>query len=273
MRWALPITTPPILEAIGMTEHRPDPEETLDPADWEAMRLLGRQMVDDMIDHLRTVRERPVWQPIPDEIRGEFNRALPRAPRGPEEVYERFKKTVLPYPTGNIHPRFWGWVMGNGTVTGMLAEMLAAGLNLNQGGGTQAGSLVESQVIAWCKEMMGFPATASGLLVSGGSMANLVGLTVARNSKAGFDIRTKGVAASPAPMRMYASVEVHSSVQKAVELLGLGKDGLHLIPVHPDLTIDVKALRAAIREDRTRGYMPICVVGCAGTVKRVGVSA
>lgn len=241
-------------------------EENLDPSDWDAMRTLGRAMVDDMIDHLRTVKERPVWQPIPDSVRAAFRKPLPRQGTAAEDVYDRFKGSVLPYPTGNIHPRFWGWVMGNGTVTGMLAEMLAAGLNLNQGGGTQAGSLVESQVIAWCKEMMGFPAGASGLLVSGGSMANLVGLTVARNAKAGFDIRTKGVAAAPRPMRFYASVEVHSSVQKAVELLGLGKEALRLVPVMPDMTVDMKALRSAIREDRAHGQAPVCVIGCAGTV-------
>lgn len=249
-----------------MSEQASHPEETLDPKDWNTVRTLGRQMVDDMIEYLRTVRERPVWQPIPDHIRDEFRRPVPRAGRPAEEVYRRFRETVLPYPTGNIHPRFWGWVMGNGTVTGMLAEMLAAGLNLNQGGGAQSGSLVESQVIDWCKTMMGFPDSASGLLVSGGSMANFVGLTVARNSKADFDIRAKGVAAAPRPMRFYASEEVHSSVQKAIEVLGLGSDALHRIPVRADLTIDTSALRAAIREDRAHGFAPACVVGCAGTV-------
>lgn len=223
-------------------------------------------MVDDMIEHLRTVRERPVWQPIPGSTRAEFHRPLPHGPKDAETVYRQFKESVLPYPTGNIHPRFWGWVMGNGTVTGMLAEMLAAGINLNQGGGSQSGSLVESQVISWCKEMMHFPSGASGLLVSGGSMANLVGLTVARNSKAGFDIRLQGVGASPRPMRFYASSEVHSSVQKAIELLGLGSEALHIIPVKKNLTIDMQALRTAIREDRAHGYAPVCVIGCAGTV-------
>jgi glutamate/tyrosine decarboxylase-like PLP-dependent enzyme len=97
-------------------------------------------------------------------------------------------------------------------------------------------------------------------------MANLVGLTVARNSRAGFDIRAEGVGAAPKPLRLYASVEVHSSVQKAAELLGLGNKALHLVPVRKDLTIDPVALKAAIREDRERGYLPFCVVGCAGTV-------
>jgi len=241
-------------------------EETLDPRDWEEVRTLGKQMVDDMIEYLRTVRERPVWQPIPQDLPGEFQRPLPHAARPLNEVYAAFREKVLPYPTGNVHPRFWGWVMGNGTVTGMLADMLAAGFNPNQGGLVQAGNLVESQVISWCKEMFGFPASASGLLVSGGSMANLLGLAVARNSRAGCDVREEGVGGAPKALRVYASTEVHSSVYKAMELLGLGRKALRLIAVKPDLTIDVDQLRRSIREDRESGLLPLCIVGCAGTV-------
>ena len=143
-------------------EDREPPFESLDPTDWEECRQLGHRMVDDMLEYLRTVRERPVWQPIPAEIAGSFHEPLPQAPSPAEEVYAEFREKVLPYPTGNIHPRFWGWVMGTGTPGAMLAEMLAAGLNLNQGGGAQAGGLVERQVIDWCKEMLGFPASRVG---------------------------------------------------------------------------------------------------------------
>jgi aromatic-L-amino-acid/L-tryptophan decarboxylase len=240
-------------------------EENLDPMDWDQIRSLGRQMVDDMLDYLRTVRERPVWQPIPDDVKAAFREALPRDPAPLQTVYDEFKRNILPYPTGNIHPRFWGWVMGNGTVTAMLAEMLAAGINLNQGGGQQAGSLVESEVISWCREMFGFPSGTSGLLVSGGSMANLVGLTVARNSRAGYDVRTEGVGGGRS-MCFYASTEVHSSVQKAVELLGLGSKALRLIPVNSEYGMDFSALKDKVAEDRKLGLQPLCVIGCAGTV-------
>jgi glutamate/tyrosine decarboxylase-like PLP-dependent enzyme len=257
---------PHTYEGTMMADDSGRREEDLDPTDWEGVRTLGRQMVDDMVEYLRSVRERPVWQPIPDEVTRRFKEPLPVNPSEAAEVYREFKRDVLPYPTGNIHPRFWGWVMGNGTVTAMLSEMLAAALNLNQGGGAQSGNLVESQVISWCKTMLGFPDSASGLLVSGGSMANLVGLTVARNSMAGFDVRAEGVGGSPRRMTMYASSEVHSSVHKAVELLGLGRKALRLVPVRPDFTIDIRLLREMIREDRGRGLTPICVIGCAGTV-------
>jgi glutamate/tyrosine decarboxylase-like PLP-dependent enzyme len=172
----------------------------------------------------------------------------------------------LPYPLGNIHPRFWGWVMGNGTPFGMLAEMLAAGFNPNMGGGNHVANYVEAQVIDWCKTMFDFPPEASGLLVSGGSMANLVGLAVARNTLAGFDVRNDGLVGAPNRLIVYASREVHSSVHKAVELLGLGRDALHLIPVDSEYRIEIPALEATIAADRQAGDQPLCVVGNAGTV-------
>ncbi|MEW6511031.1 MAG: pyridoxal-dependent decarboxylase [Bacteroidota bacterium] len=241
-------------------------EESLDPSDWGALSELGRRMVDDMMEYLRTVRERPVWQPIPQSVKDALRVPMPMEPEGIEQVYRDFQRLVLPYPTGNIHPRFWGWVMGNGTPFAMLAEMLAAGINLNQGGLAQAGGLVEAQVIDWCKEMMGFPASASGILVSGGSMANLIGLTVARNARAGFDVRAEGMQNGQPPMTLYASSEVHSSVQKSVEILGFGNNALRRIPVSREYAIDLQALRAKIREDRSRGMRPLCIIGCAGTV-------
>src|SRR5258706_3017381 len=151
-------------------------EETLDPLDWQLMENLGIKMVKDMMQFLYTVRERKVWQVPTDEVKDFFTQAVPVEGEPHEKIYEDFKTKIQPYPTGNIHPRFWGWVMGTGTPFTMLAEMLAAGININQGGGNQVGGLVEAQLIDWFKELFGIPATASGLLVSGGSMADLVKL-------------------------------------------------------------------------------------------------
>jgi glutamate/tyrosine decarboxylase-like PLP-dependent enzyme len=241
-------------------------EESLDPEDWPAFRALGHRMLDEMVDLLQGVRERPVWQSPPPEVRARLRQPVPHRPQGLERAYQDFRADVLPYPSGNIHPRFWGWVMGTGTPGAMLAEMLAAGLNSNSGGFDDATSLVEGQVLDWLKDMLGYPAEASGVLVSGGSVANLVGLAVARNVQAGFDVRRKGVAAAPRRPTLYASREVHNSVAKAVELLGLGSDALRLVDVDRDYCIDLRALKAAVAEDRQAGHQPFCVIGCAGTV-------
>lgn len=241
-------------------------EESLDPEDWDELRSLGHRMVDDLLTYLQTVRERPVWRPIPADVRSFFKGPVPRKPEGAERAYADFREQVLPHPMGNIHPRFWGWVMGTGTPLGALTEMLAAGMNPNMGGGDHVANLVEAQVLDWCKEMLGFPREASGLLVSGGSMANLVGLTVARNARAGFDVRRQGVRGASGPLTVYASVETHSSVQKGVELLGLGSEALRLVPVNAQFEIEVGALERTLREDRAAGCRPICVVGNAGTV-------
>jgi len=241
-------------------------EESLDPDDWDGLRVLGHRMVDDMLTYLRTVRDRPVWRPIPADVRARFRGPVPHDPQGAERAYADFRDYVLPHPMGNIHPRFWGWVMGTGTPLGALADMLAAGMNPNMGGGDHVANHVEAQVLDWCKEMLGFPADASGLLVSGGSMANLVGLAVARSARAGFDIRKRGVRGATGPLTVYGSVEMHSSIQKGVELLGLGSDALRQVPVNAEFEIDVAALERMVTEDRTAGCRPICVIGNAGTV-------
>lgn len=241
------------------------PEETLDPENWDDLRALAHRMVDDMMTYLQTVRERPVWQPIPAEVKAHLHLPLPLEPEGAEQAYEDFVRHILPHPMGNIHPRFWGWVMGPGTAFGVLADMLAATMNPNLGGGEHVAAYVEQQVLDWCKEMLGYPAQASGVLVSGGSMANLLGLAVARNKRAGFDVRSEGLQAAPRRLLFYASTETHSSIQKAVELLGLGNEALRKIPVDGEYQIDVSALEGTIAVDRAAGLEPIGVIANAGT--------
>lgn len=241
-------------------------EESLDPQDWDAMRALGHRMMDDAISYLQTVAERPVWQPMPEQHQEQFDAPLPQQPMPSEQVYAEFLQNIFPYPMGNIHPRFWAWHMGAGTVMGALADFLAATMNSNVGAGNHVAKMVERQVINWMKELVGFPEAASGLLVGGASMANLVGLAVARNTQAGFDVRGQGLQAGRKKMLVYASTEIHSCNQKAVELLGMGTDSLRKIPVTADYRIDMDALQNAITADRDAGLQPICVIGTSGTI-------
>ena len=253
------------------------PEETLDPVDaaaWSAFRRLAHRMVDDMLDHLSGISEQPVWRPMPTEVREAFHQPVPRKGIGEEAAYQGFLQLVQPYPNGNLHPRYWGWVKSNGTPLGMMADMLAAGLNPHLAGLNHAPALVEHQVIAWLAELMGFPSGTSGLLVTGGSMANLLGLAVARHAALqaiGFDVREDGLqprpGASSRPRLMcYGSAETHGWARKAVELLGIGNRALRRISVGPDYRIDLENLAHAVAQDRAEGALPCCVIGTAGTV-------
>ena len=243
---------------------------SLDPEDWSAAHVLGRRMVDDMIDYQRTVRERPTWRPLPAEVKARLAEPMPVHGAPLEDVYDAFLRDVAPYPTGNIHPRFWGWVMGTGSVTGMLAEMLAAGMNAHLAGYDQSASVVERQVLDWLKESLGFPRTASGVLVSGGTAANLNGLLAARVAKAGWDIREEGLHAGP-PLTVYGSSETHGWAAKACDTMGMGRKAFRKVPVDADYRIDLDACRTMIEADLVAGFRPIAIVGNAGTVNTAAI--
>jgi aromatic-L-amino-acid decarboxylase len=240
-------------------------EETLDPESWDELRQLGHQMVDDMFDYFGLLRELPVWQAMPDRVRTRFTEPLPSQPQGSERAYADFRDLVLPYVTGNAHPRFWGWVCGQGSAMAMLAEMLAAGIDSSVDGFNDAGTHVEAQVIKWCTTMLGYRPSASGILVSGCSTANFIGLAVGRNNYPHRDIKNDGLSAS-GPFVVYGSTEAHSSIQKAVQLLGLGTRGFRKIRADTCYQADLPAIESAIEEDRAAGLVPLCVVGTAGTV-------
>jgi aromatic-L-amino-acid decarboxylase len=246
---------------LAMTE----PERHLDPADWEAFKGLAREILDEMIAWLEDVRERPVWQPFPDEARGALQQELPRAGAGLEAAYREAAEHILPYTIGNVHPRFWGWVRGTGSAEGVVAELITGAINTSAWGGQQAAPFVEAQVLDWLKEMLGWPRAASGLLVSGASMANLVALAAARDAKLP-DVTERGLPGLLAAPVMYASTEVHASVEKAIGILGLGRQSLRKVAVDRDFRIDMGALRRRLQEDREAGRAPIALIGTAGTV-------
>ena len=204
-----------------------DAGQALDPEDWEHFRVLGRRIVDDMVDYLARVRDRPVWRPVPDNVRAAFREPAPPVGRPADRVYEEFRKTILPYPRGNIHPRFWGWVNGSGIPVAAYADFLASVMNCTLGAGENAAMMVEEQTIEWLKEMFAWPGSGSGVLTSGCSMGQIIALAAARQVGASWDIRRDGAMAGP-QLRIYASSETHHSVEKAVELLGLGKRSLVL---------------------------------------------
>jgi glutamate/tyrosine decarboxylase-like PLP-dependent enzyme len=254
----------PLGSDLGHSPRLPD-ERSLDPADWEAFRKLAHEALDEAIHFLETVRERPVWQKVPEEVRAHLTAPLPKKGTPLPEVYREFTENIMPYATGNIHPRFFGWVHGSGQAGSIVAELLSAAMNSNCGGRDHGAIYVEREVIDWFKELFGFPDESAGLIVSGTSMASLIALGVARNSIS-ENMRKDGMKGLPRTLTAYTSAEVHDSAVKAFEILGIGSSSLRKIPVNPDFSMDINALKLAIADDRAAGYQPFCVIGSAGTV-------
>ena len=236
----------------------------MDPEDWTALRALGHRILDDMIDGIATVRDRPVWQPMPDDLRQELQAPLPRQGEAPEAVYAEVQRLIVPYVTGNVHPGFMGWVHGGGNAVGMLAELIAGGLNANLGGRDHAPIEVERQVVRWAAEMVGMPSGTSGLVVTGTSAANLIAVLVARRAALGAPVRSEGIGTPR--LVAYAARTAHGCIAQAMDIAGLGTAALRLVACDADHRIDLAALRAAVAKDRADGAHPFLVVGTAGTV-------
>jgi glutamate/tyrosine decarboxylase-like PLP-dependent enzyme len=172
---------------------------------------------------------------------------------------------MLPYSTGNTHPRFFGWVHGTGLAECLMAEIVAAAMNSNCGGRDHGASYVEREVIRWCARVFGFPENCSGLLVTGTSQATVIALAVARQRVLGPRVRAEGLRHAPM-LTAYAAEGAHSCITKALELLGLGSKALRRIPAREADGMDLSRLAAAVERDRAAGAKPFCVIGTAGSV-------
>src|SRR5262245_32961565 len=237
------------------------------PHNADEIRRIGHLVVDLIADHLAGQPGGPVFRPVPPELADRIA-ATPAPLDGetPDDILREFRDTIEPYPFGNGHARFWGWVNSPPALMGVFADALAAAMNPSCAGGNHAAIYVEREVIQGFRAMLGFPAAAMGLLVSGGSMATLTALGVARYVKSGIDVRADGLRGAPQPFRFYQSAEGHSCVRKAVEFLGFGSNTVRFVPTTRDYTIDVEALDGAIAEDVAAGVRPIAVIASAGTV-------
>lgn len=236
---------------------------SLDPDNWPDFRQTAHKMLEAALDKMQGAANGPVWQALPDEMKQDLQIPLPRHGVGVEQMQQQMQ-ALLPYGVGNTHPRFFGWVHGAGASSGLIADIAAAAMNANLGGRDHGAIYVEQQVVAWVRQMFGFPAGASGLVVSGTSMATIIALKVARDAALGVATRSTGVGAHR--LVGYASSQAHNCVARAFDLLGLGADALRSVPVNAAYEMDVVALEAMIAEDRAAGHLPFLIVGTAGSV-------
>lgn len=200
------------------------------------------------------------------QIASLFDDPLPQEPQPMESILNEVESKIFANSTFYLSPRFLGYINSGGNQASILAELLASAVNQIPALWhiSPAASEVERRVIRWIAEFIGYRSEAGGCLLSGGSAGNLVGLAVARKLKAPFDADSLGMRGGPL-LTVYASQEVHASVDKAMVILGMGRDQLRKIAVRDDFTIDLDLLEKQVSEDQTSGCLPICVVGIAGT--------
>ncbi len=232
---------------------------SLDPENWDKFRTRAHYMLDSAIDQMARNGTGKVWTAPPEDLKN-----CPQVPmQGDPAATDAQMAALLPYGVGNTHPRFFGWVHGSGTPSNIIADMVAAAMNANLGGRDHGAIYIEKQVVNWCKSLFGFPDTASGLVVSGTSIATLIALKAARDKVHNFAARKSGV---PSGLVGYTSTQTHSCVARTFDMLGLGSDALRKIPVNDSFEIDTVALQAAIAADRAAGLTPFAIIGTAGAV-------
>ena len=237
----------------------------------EAFRRLGERAIALAADHIADRPAQPAHRAVPLERRRRIlGEALPESGMDADAILDRLADDLLTYPFGNDHPRYFGYVVTAPAPIGILADILARTANSPGSGEDHGGLYLHYAATRWVKELIGFPADGSmGLLVPGGSTANLTALAVARHAAAkadGWDVRAGGMQGGHKPMVLYATAEAHSCVRKSIELLGIGSANLRTVATDSDYRMDLAALKAAIAADRAAGRRPFCVVASAGTV-------
>lgn len=238
----------------------------------DEFRRVGHALVDDIAAFLTSVPDRPVTRPAaPHDVQRLIGAdvSLPEEGASAESLLRSTAALLFDNSLLNGHPRFFGYITSSPAPIGMLGDLLSAAVNANVGAWRLApvATEIEAQTVRWIAELLGYPTSCGGLMVSGGNMANIVGLFAARAAAAGASVRTEGMA-SPirARLRVYASAETHTWIQKATDLSGLGTDAIRWIPSDDAQRMDLAALRQAIASDRAAGDLPMMVVGTAGSV-------
>jgi len=236
----------------------------------EEFRTLGHHLVERIAGFLETARERPASVNLsPAEARRRVGQGpLPEGGAEPRALLDEAAELLFDGCRFNGHPRSWGYVIGSPAPIGMLADFLASAVNPNLAAWASAPlpTEIELQAVRWIAELLGYPGDCGGLLTSGGNAANFIGFLAARRARAGWDLGREGLAAGPARLRVYASPETHTWLDKAADLFGLGREAIRRVATDGDLRMDPGALETQIAADLAAGERPFLIVGAAGTV-------
>jgi aromatic-L-amino-acid decarboxylase len=241
----------------------------------ELRRALHRA-ADLVADYLQHVGEYPVLPPIaPGDVRRSLPAAPPREAEPLERILDDYRTLIEPRVTHWNHPGFLAYFATTGSGPGIVAETLAAGLNVNAMLWRSGPAPTELEELAcdWLRQMLDLPAGFRGHINDTASMSSFLALAAARERLPGLQVRQRGLAGRPEvpPLVVYASEQAHSSIDKAVIALGLGLDNLRRLPCDAEFRLEPAALEAAIREDRAAGRLPMAVVSTAGTTSTTSV--
>lgn len=234
----------------------------------EAMDQLSAAVVALVTDYFGHISELPIFPDTSAEkIALALSAPLPTEGEPLEKLIEDCR-TMIDASRHNGHPRFFGYVASPSTPAGAYADLLASALNQNVTSwrSAPAATLIEKQVLRWLGQCIGYGEDAQGLLTSGGSLANLNALLIAHRTKSAGDVSGRGLWNAGAPMTVYTSDQAHSSIAKAADVLGLGRDYVRLIKTDADFRLDVRDLREQLEADVSAALRPFCIVGNAGTV-------
>jgi aromatic-L-amino-acid/L-tryptophan decarboxylase len=243
--------------------------------DVASFRRHGHAVVDWIADYLEGVGDLPVLaQVTPGEVRDALPSGPPDGPEPFAATLADLDEVLLPGITHWNHPAFHAYFAITGSGPGILAEAVSAALNVNGmlWRTSPAATELEEVTLDWLRQLLGLADDWRGVLTDTASVSTLVALAAARE-RAELDVRQRGMAGRPdlPPLRIYTSADAHSSVEKAAITLGLGRDGVRLVPVDADRRMDVDALREAIVEDVRLGSRPIAIVATVGTTSTTSI--
>ena len=242
-------------------------DDGLDPSEWDEFSDFLKSFVENEYIELGESLHSAVWRPLsPQSLDILQSDSLPVDGLDLSEVIDSYRKHIRPYRAGNTHPRFFGWVQGNGTIPALMGEFAAAAMNSNCGGREHAAIYVERLVMQWCKQIFGFADQSAGLLTSGTSASTHLAMQLAIYQKVGLEHKQKGLFGIPKVLRCYTSIEGHSSIIKAIHACGIGTDNLVVVPTDEQHRISLPALEACIKQDLMDGFEPCMVIANAGTV-------
>jgi aromatic-L-amino-acid decarboxylase len=226
----------------------------------EEARRLGHEVVDRLVAYQQQLPELPVvrlaW---PELLATRLNEPLPQEPKNAFSVLDRIQEEIVSVTNHETHPRFFSFIPGPSNFAAALAEFIRTGYNFFAGSWLEGSgpAIVELSTLNWFRQLAGYPETARGTFLSGGSLANLSAIVIARDQL----LRQKDFPRAV----IYGSDQTHSSIDRALRILGFARDQIRKLPSDENFRLKLGEFERQVKKDRDSGLIPFCVIANAGT--------